>query len=322
MNDEKWLELASEYIEGTLHPEMHEKVRVYLTENKQAQKEEQELRGILQELGTMPEVDPPMFFRENLMKALEAQTKAAQEKKPWWQLTRFMQGSLVVGGAFAALTLGILLPQLNNQPGEGNMAEASLGKSLAPPTMTGSALPEAIVNATNTANTTPAQIRVTQGILKDKNRYEFALTLSQSKSAFVRIEVPGREAQVATLNENATQAIQVEPDANASVLHLGIRWTSAGNSQEKQFYLPTGAGTAKPTWSNPGEGSTLDKALMNLVAYYGKPVTVENVDTHAVRVPTLVQEAGLQQTLSERLAPMGLIVTQSNDGVIITHATK
>jgi hypothetical protein len=309
MNDEKWLELASEYIEGTLSPEMHEKVRVYLTENKQAQQEEQELRGILQELGTLPEVDPPMFFRENLMKALEAQTQAAQQKKPWWQLTRFMQGSLVAGGAFAALALGILLPQLNKQPGESEPISNNKA-SFAVPTIRGTILPEAVT-------TQPAHLRVTQGFLKDKNQYEFALTLNDSKSALVRIEVPGREAQVATLQENVTQAIQVEPDANAPVLNFGIRWTSAGTSQEKQFYLPTA--TNRTPWRNPGEGSTLDNVLTNLVAHYGKPVTVENIDTKAVRVPTLVQANELQQTLAERLTPMGLVVTPSNNGVIITR---
>jgi hypothetical protein len=313
MNDEKWLELASEYIEGTLSPEMHEKVRVYLTENKQAQKEEQELRGILQELGTLPEVDPPMFFRENLMKALEAQTQAAQQKKPWWQLTRFMQGSLVAGGAFAALALlGILVPQLRQSEGV-KADEASVTKPLLIPTVKGAPLPEA-------STTAPAQLRVTLGMVDGTNtakQYEFALTLTNSQSARVRIEVPGREAQVAVLKENTTQAVRVEPDANASVLNFSIRWSSAGTSQEKQFYLPTSAN--KTAWSNPGEGNTLDNVLTNLVAHYGKPVTVENIDTKAVRVPTLVQEPELQQTLATRLAPMGLTVTQSNDGVIITR---
>jgi hypothetical protein len=318
MNDEKWLELASEYIEGTLSPEMHEKVRVYLTENKQAQKEEQELRGILQELGTLPEVDPPMFFRENLMKALEAQTDAACQKKPWWQLTRLMQGSLVAGGAFATLALVILLPQL--RPSEGlNVEEASVTKPLLIPSIKGAPLPEA-------NNSAPAQLRVTRGMVDGASagagagaakQYEFALTLTNSQSARVRIEVPGREAQVATLKANTTQAVRVEPDANASVLNFGIRWSSAGTSQEKQFYLPTGVN--KTAWRNPGEGSTLDSVLTNLVAHYGKPVTVENIDTKAVRVPTLVQEPELQQTLAARLTPMGLTVTQSNDGVIITR---
>jgi hypothetical protein len=321
INDEKWLELASEYIEGTLPPEMHEKVRVYLESNEQARKEEQELRGILLELSALPEVDPPMFFRENLMKALEAQAESAQQKKPWWQLTRFMQRSLIAGGAFAAVSLVVLVPQLNKSPDKA-VSEASLGgKTLAVPTIIGAPLPENKFGNSVAKATSPAQLRVTQGLTKDRKQYEFSLTLSDSPSAMVQVEVPGREAQTTTLKDKVAQAIQVEPDAGKPVLNLGIRWASAGVSQEKQFYVPVNKGD-KTAWRNPGEGSTLDAALTNLVAFYGKPVTVENVDTKAVRVPTLVQEANLERTLASRLTPLGLTVTSSNDGVIITNVTK
>jgi hypothetical protein len=322
INDDKWLELASEYIEGALPSEMHEKVRVYLESNPKAQKEEQELRGILQDLGTLPEVDPPMFFRENLMKALEAQQEAARQKKPWWHLTPFVQRSLMAGGAFAALALGFLLPQLRQEPSS-TVKESGVGgtQPLRLPTIiNGVTLPESKPSE-------PAHLSVAHGMVRESEEgragraYEFTLKLTNSPRSRVRIEVPGREPQIAILKENIAQAVRVEPDATQPVLSLGIRWTAEGGSQEKQFYVPTQPGNTIP-WRNPGEGSTLDRVLTNLVAYYGKPVTVENVDIQKIQLPTLVPAQSLQETLAARLAPLGLQVISSNDGVIITRIAK
>jgi hypothetical protein len=308
MNYEKWRELASEYIEGTLAPDVALQVDAYLQTDANARAEATQLRGILGYLNTQPEVDPPLFFRENVMAAIERQKKEARQ--PWWNFGRMVLGSLAAGGAFALLAFKVFLPAQEN---DGTLRQAGSISGIAPHLVR---LPEVKEVEAKTPH-----LGVARSVRLEKTGalYEFALTLENAPKGMARIEVPGIPVQRVALTGNLPQVIQVQP-GNLSVLPVTVRWSGSGVSHESAFFVPVQKNDTVPAprQSFGLADLPLSRTLMELATRYGQPITAENVAMEKITFALNARDETLLATLTRHLTPYGLTVTASNEGVVIT----
>ena len=80
MDRKQWRELASDYIEGTLPAEKVKEVRAFLAQSPEARADESALRGITQHLKTLPDVDPPLFFADNVLARIQREQQEASQR--------------------------------------------------------------------------------------------------------------------------------------------------------------------------------------------------------------------------------------------------
>ena len=309
----KWRELASDYTEGTLPKPMQEAISLHLAGCAACREEEVMLRGIYRELNVLPEVDTPLFFRENVMSAIERE--GTRPAGAWWQsllpnYSRLAIGTGLAACAIAALTFAVLAPksgQTVQTQTAGQSAQALLASSQSPVAVRSGA-PSFVMS------------RITTVIPGDGAAYDFTFHLQNADSGTARFAV-GEDARQFrfALKGSAPQTLRVSPAmlTGKKVLELSADWSVNQASHTRQMFVPIAATDTTPeavqSFGLP-EGTLADVAR-ELSVRYGQAITLDDVSDTKVRLT--MRDETLESGLHRELAPLGLTVTSTPDGLHI-----
>ncbi len=321
MNQERWRELASEYIEGTLTPPMRDAVETHLNENPESRAEAEQLRGLFAQLQQFPEVDPPLFFADNLLSRIQ---RESQVKRPWWSsllgIGRTAGATLVLGGAAAGIAWMFLSPQAARAPASGKSRQARTallpgwsGADRAPGDPAALARPHLAVERT---------LRVAAG---EPPAYDFTLSLLNASGGIARFRVPGdTQPYRAVLVKSSIPPILRVPLVSArddSTMAVRCDWSADGEKHVKYLLvpLPEQEGIAPEKLSFGLGEMPLPETARALVARYGKPITLEDVP-ESLRLAVVARAETLEETLTRHLKGTDLRVTSSPSGVLVAPA--
>jgi len=306
VNFDDWRELASEYVDGTLPPAKRGEVQAFLALSPEARADEAALRGLNRELRGLPEVDPPLFFADNVLSRIQREQAAAHQRswRAWLpSFGRLAAGSLVTGGALAALAWVLFFPNEQKSVGAG----AVVVSSASPTTSTGP-LPKLMVGkpALRTGET-PA--------------LEFSLTLEHAERGSVLARVPGgKPSGLFFGRENeAVQTLRVPVDASVGVATVELTWTGNGTQGEKWLLeplAPSGTTTTARSFGQPE--LPLVKAVAEVVRSYGQAVTLEDLPNPDLKVRLDARNETLEALLKRHLEPLNLSVTVVGDRLTIS----
>jgi hypothetical protein len=316
MNQERWRELASEYLEGTLTPPMQEAVEAHLRENPESRAEAEQLRSLFTELKQLPEVEPPLFFADNVMSRLQ---REAEQKRPWWAslmgIGRTAGATLVLGGAAAGIAWMFLAPQQPTSTGNGlRQAKTTLlpgmtGVEKAPGNPAALSVPHLNIERT---------LRVAQG---EETAYEFALKLENAATGAARFLVPGDPQTYRVVFGKGKLPVLRVPLVSArdeQTMALRCDWNSGGSKHVKYLLIPLPPAEKDATLKlSFGLGEMpLPETARTLVARYGRPITLEDVP-EGLRLSVTARAETLEETLVRHLKDTGLRVTSTASGVLI-----
>ena len=118
MDCKTWRELASDYMDGALDTPMAEAMARHAVACASCRSDEEALRNVCRELNVLPTVDPPLFFRENLISAIERGELGA--KRPvagsFWQILFPRLGRVAVGTFLAGGVCDLRKPCSHRSP--------------------------------------------------------------------------------------------------------------------------------------------------------------------------------------------------------------
>lgn len=327
----QYRERASEYVEGTLPPAAAAAMRAHEGSCRSCVADGSALRDLWEDLAALPAADPPQFFHENVMTAIERRARD-RDAVPGWrallpQLGRVAVGTLVTGGAVAALAWTLLLPT------------APTGLQGTQASWDGSArgvLPGATV-AGNAAATAPAaaprprlQIRRTEVVDPDHGpAYQFSVWLEGSPVGTARLHLQPSDdlergvpsAARFSLTERAPRPLLVPTEAvQGDTVNLDVFWAANGERHRKRLFVPVpradapAAPSSRQSFGLPE--SSLAVAAREVAARYGRPVTLEDVSA-LESVTVTATEATAVEALRQALAGRGVRVSESAAGILI-----
>jgi hypothetical protein len=322
VNCEKWRELASEYIEGTLEPTMTAVMAEHLRGCESCRTDEAILKSLCRELNVLPEVDPPMFFRDNVLSAIERQ-QAAKPAGPWWKvwmpsLARTAVGTLVASGAAAAVVYNIVVPQTAKEP---NSIQANAGGN------NGVLLPGANAEA-NPSAAAPARLRITRTMTALAERgpaITFNFWLENAERGTARFQLIGsKDSYRFNLFGTNREVLQVPFDVAAGKpsVDLQVLWTADGKTHTRHIFIPIPREDNKAPESKQSFGlgqASVALAARDIAVRYGRPVTLDDVPEQTI-VQWTARDETAQETLARQLAPLNLKVTESAAGLLIERA--
>lgn len=321
MDQERWRELASEYLEGTLTPPMQEAVEAHLHENPESRAEAEQLRALFAELKQIPEVEPPLFFAENVMTRIQ---REAEQKRPWWAsflgIGRTAGATLILGSAVAGIAWMFLNPQKTSHTGSGvREAKTALlpgmnGSGEAPGNPVALSIPHLSIERT---------LRVAPG---EEPAYDFALKLEKASTGTARFELPGDSHDYRVVFDKGTSSILRVPLISArseETMALRCDWSSGGDKHVKFLVVPLPSTEKEKEESlklsfGLGEMS-LPETARSLTARYGRPITLEDVP-EGLRLSVVARAETLEETLRRHLSGTNLRVTSTRGGVLVAPA--
>ncbi|MGC4044441.1 MAG: hypothetical protein QM758_11645 [Armatimonas sp.] len=318
MNQERWRELASEYIEGTLTPPMQEAVEVHLRENPESRAEAEQLRALFAELKQVPEVEPPLYFAENVMSRIQ---REAEQKRPWWSsflgIGRTAGATLVLGGAAAGIAWMFLNPQqrVNTTPGTPRQARTLLlpglsGSEKAPGNPVALSIPHLNVERT---------LRVAPG---EEPAFDFSVKLESATTGTARFELPGDSQNYRVVVEkgrSSTLRVPLVSARDEQTMALRCDWSAGGDRHVKYLLVPLPPAEKDDATQKLSFGlgeMTLPDTARALAARYGRPITLEDIP-EGLRVSVIARTETLEETLTRHLKDTGLHVTSTGAGVLI-----
>lgn len=304
MNFNDWRELASEYIEGTLPPQQMGEVRAFLASSPEARADEAALKALTRELRGLPEVDPPLFFADNVLSRIQREQEAAHQRswRTWLpNFGRLAAGSLVTGAALAALGWVLFFPTEHKGVGAGTVV---------------------VPNATTNTVAGPLPKLVVGKPLLRTEALEFQLTLENADRGSVLARVPdGKPSGLFFGHESdATQILRVPVDAPAGVATVELTWTGNGTKGEKWLVEPlVPQGSTPVTTLSFGQPELpLVKAVAEVVRSYGQAVTLEDLPNPEVKVRLDARNETLEALLKRHLEPLNLSVTVVGDRLMVS----
>lgn len=330
MDCKQWRDRASDYIEGSLSDSAIESMEVHSKECASCRAEEASLRALMREMESLPVVEPPMFFRENLISAIENGSLGAKRPAPsFWQTLfsgagKTVAGSLVAGGAMAALFLSMTsarqdVPVRNTQAGTLSMPDISV-------TLPGAG------NENNSPGTPILLPRLRVGqvttIQTDGSpAYDFTVWMenAQEGSARFRLLNDKHIYRFNLGNGRAPQTLRVPLSAARGENSLGIsvRWSADGKNNTRYLFVPVPSSeNASPqqrqSFGLP-EASLLESAKM-ISERYATPVTLENLSSSAVSEPIRItaRDETAAETLTRNLAQSNIRVTSVASGILLS----
>lgn len=322
MNCEKWRDLASEYIEGTLAEPMATAMGDHVRSCASCQADESALRAILREINTLPEVDPPMFFHENVMAAIERE-QVKHPLGPWWktilpQVGRTAAGTLVAGGVFAAALFGIVLPQDGKT--DAQMAGTAPAISLLPGTSeeTGKHAEAGVLRIS----------RRTSELTKRGPTFDFTFRLENADRGTVRVDVAGVKDSNGNpwsarfnLVPNRQETLQVPFDvaAGKDTIDLRVFWTVDGESHSRYIFLPIPREEEDLPREHQSFGlpnTDILTTAQEIASRYGVPISIDDVPEHT-QVAVIARDETAEEALRRNLDPLGLTVAASRAGLLI-----
>jgi hypothetical protein len=329
MDCKNWREMASEYIEGTLAtPASADAMRRHAAECAACRTDEALLRSLSRELNVLPDVDPPLFFRENLISAIERGDQGAKRPiaESFWQtlfprLGRTAFGTLIAGGACAAVLWSIALPRT----GTGGASYIVGG----PLTGLLPGLSEDSADAA-AADKEPARLRigrVTTVLTEDGPVYDFSLWLENADKGTARFQLVGDKHNYRfNLGSGmAPQTLRVPLAAaqGRSTIDLAVRWTADGKSHAKYLFVPVPRTDDQVVERKQSFGlpeSTMIDSAKQIAARYSTPVTLEDLPENIAREQVMMDARNetASEVLRRNLAGRNLKVMVSGAGVLVT----
>lgn len=319
VNCEKWRDLASEYIEGTLTEPMASAMGEHVRSCASCQADEVALRAILREINTLPEVDPPQFFHENVMAAIERE-QARRPAGPWWktllpQVGRTAAGTLVAGGVIAAALFGIVLPgEMNNVQTAGPPAI-----SLLPGT-----------NEDTEKRAESGVLRISRRTIELNGRgptFNFNFWLENADRGTVRVDIAGvKDSYRFNLVPNREETLQIPFDvaAGKSTIDLRVFWTVDGESHSRYIFLPIPREEEDLPRERQAFGLPVTDILSTareIASRYGVPISLDDISPTA-QVAVIARDETAEETLRRTLDPLGLTVAASRAGLLIQAEVK
>jgi hypothetical protein len=321
--------MASDYIEGTLDtPATADAMRRHAAECADCRTDEALLRSLSREMNVLPGVEPPLFFRENLISAIERGDQGAKRPvaESFWQtlfprLGRTALGTLVAGGACAAVLWSIVLPR-TTVGGSSYISGGPLVGLL--PGLSGDSADAA------TAQKEPPRLRigrVTTVLPEDGPVYDFSLWLENADKGTARFQLVG-DKHYYRFNLGSGMAPQTlrVPLAAArgnSTVDLAVRWTADGKSHAKYLFVPVPRTDDRVVERKQSFGlpeSTIIESAKQIAARYSTPVTLEDLP-EAIAGERVMMDARYEtasEVLRRNLAGRNLKVMVSGAGVLVT----
>jgi hypothetical protein len=302
MNYEKWRELASEYIEGTLPSDRVAEIRAFLASSPEARADEQALRGITSELKAFPEEDPPLYFAENIISRIEREEAA--KKSAWWRmpnLGRLAVGSLLTGGAIAAFVFSAFLPK-DNQVSKANV--------IVP-----------IVPTSSPVKNAPIPFLKLARPIENVNSLDFPLTLENGAHGSVVATINGNTEPTGLSFDEKTpsQTLRVPIATGSELVTVHLHWISGGALGDKWIAVPTNqqaqADTERRLSFSQGD-QPLTEAVAETARRYGQTLILSDVNA-ALRVNLDARQETLEQMLQRNFGG-SMTVTKSPEGFVIS----
>ena len=308
MDRKQWRDHASDYIEGSLPADTARQVREFLATSPEARLDESALRGLTHQLSDLPEVDPPLFFADNVIARIQREQEEARQKswRSWLpSFGRLAVGSLAAGGVMAAIAWTFFFPKAPKP--SANVTTAGVGVRL-------SGAPEK--GHSNMPHVTLSSVKV------ENQQLKFELSLTNADYAMVLASVPGGPTTGVALggSEPTTRPLQVPLSSNTDVQAVKLLWTGDATRGEQWLITPlTNLQPASVRLSfGLGELSLTPDALAELSRRFGQAITVVDVPRSEQRVRFDARNETLDELLTRHLEPLGLAVTRVEDRVVVS----
>ena len=334
-----WREMASDLIEETLPPAMRDAMVRHSAECPTCRADHAALIALSRELNVLPTVDPPLFFAENVLSAIERQPRAV----PMWRrllfgpdgtlagagaerVTRTAFGTLLAAGAAAAIGFTMFAP--------GHIAQnhpSTVAAGVENPAALIGLLPGGATNPADATDRQPA-LRITRVTTMTPNSgpsYDLSFWLSNADHGVARWQFVGdpRSFNFA-LKGAAPQTVRIPYTAaqGKDAVELAIRWTADAETHTRCLVLPVAQSAATAASPSPlamhqsfglPDESLVD-AARDISGRYDIPITFDDVptDTH-VRITAEDETAAA--TLRRYLKADGLMVTETAAGIRVSR---
>lgn len=351
METSRFRDNLSDYLENRLPLGAKSEMETYLAASPEARADLAALKAVwdgLEDWSKAPAEEPPMFFRDNVLSAVERTgtrrgywSGESRTKSSVWERLFPNAGRLAfaagIGGVVAVAGFLVATNALApNAPGQ----LAEVGTPLAR-AASGLVLPYAGQVAENdTADAAPRLVISTgRTLTPDAHTVcDFTFWLENAPQGSARFtvigngSVPGLAAEAdktynyAGIAGSAAQTLRVPFDAQKpSALALKVRWTAIGAAHERYLFVPTStAAIMEGTAPTPAPAFTtaemsLRDVLQQVATITNTPITLEDVsgaDSLRARVAADGKET-VSVALRRSLSPLGLRVSRSPAGVLI-----
>lgn len=307
MNCEQWRELASEYVEGTLTGSRRNEADAHVAACVSCRQDAAALRGIAGALRAWPEEETPLFFADNVMARIERESR---QERGWRallpRLSRVGVGTVVAGGALAALAMTLFLPHQNQKASQAGV------------------LPGAAANPAPVVGAAPKlSVRWTQRADAADPTLDVALTLENAEKGTARCELPGDSTPYRfTFTGGVPQTLKIPLAAARGEKTLAVKvvWNADTASHERYLILPVPQTDAAPApkQSFGVRDLPLPDAARELSARYGQPVILDDVPVDS-RVALHAAEETAEQVLRRQVEPLGLTVKTVDGALQVTR---
>ena len=304
----KWRDLASEYIEGTLPAPMREVMANHAKNCDSCKEDEKILRGLSHALSLMPEVDPPSFFSDRVMARIEREQAAGA----WWQrmLAKVpFYGRTTIGVALAGAVVAAVLMTKQVAPGqEPRIGEGMLIPGFKRVSATGAPLPV-------------LKVMPEYNVYKAEGRsYDFRLELKNAESgnALVHVMDANQDYPFALKQDETPSPLRVPLSilGQEKAVGLIITWKAQNESRVRGIFVPTreaqNVTDEKLTFNLPQE--TLGEAVRDLSGAYGAVIALEDAPLDMM-VTLNARDETLGEALQRQLSVYGLKVISTPSGV-------
>ena len=333
MDCNRWREMASDFNEGALPETMRELMSRHIDTCVDCRETQDSVAALTRELNVLPSVDPPLFFRENVIAAIERQKL---ERRSGWQalfwgrdravsanVGRIALGTLLAGGAAAAVCWSVLLPGSS-----GALKRANMPAGLVAPL--GGLLPGGSTSAMG-ARPDLQVTRVTTMTPGNGAAYDLSFWLVNADRGVANWRFVGDpKSYTFALSGNAPQTARVPYTAaqGKDTVALAVRWTADAVSHTRYLVLPVadaqiGAPVRVPdahqSFALPEEG--IVDAVRQVSGRFGVPVTLEDVPD-SLRVVVTAQDESAAQAMKRSLAAAGVDVAESPAGIRMTPSAN
>lgn len=333
-------ELASEYVEGCLPGALGRAVQSHADGCVACRRDLSALRELWAELDALPDVEPPPFFRENLIGRIERQEGESRRAAPSWRalfphIGRLALGTAATGLAVAAVAWTLMLPDSGPIKGQMTPTQRVLPGQPAPP-----------VSATR-----PRLIIAQARVVDDVNgpAYEFVPRLEGAERGTLRIHllksalqaageekgrggvlIPPVPASPLPANPNKTPAdlravlgmgksvpawrVPLTAVPGEKCISLYVYWTAEGAAHSTYLFVPILENDAlipapRQSFGLPTE--RLPEAARMLASRYGQAVLLEDVPDD-LSVTIVPYQESLAEVLGRSLTGTGLVVSPAD----------
>ena len=339
MDCSRWREMASDYIENTLPDASAQAMQAHSQTCASCKSDEAALRSLSRELNVLPQVDPPLFFADNVMAALErARRPFSAQNGPWWQtmlpqLGRVALGTALTGGAVVALVWTLLLPGAGGQNANAPQIARLPSAALLPDFLPGSESGEGIAPAPNLRIA-----RVTTMVPASGPAFDLALWMENTDTGTARFNLVGDKTayRFHLSGSTAPQTLRVPFSAsqNGQTVDLRVSWTANAQAHTRYLFVPippqsttekldkadavsVAAPQERQSFGLPDE--TITDAARHIAARYNVPITLDDVPEET-RISLTARDETAPETLARHLEPLGLRVSTVKGGLLIAPA--